>query len=213
MRLVKFAFLHARLLDAKGVAGGLAALVAIAAIVIAAEPAGAQQAGAYIPAPFLTTGHLVASCGQFCLQDGGGAGATTGANTFTGAQTAPAFIPNGTTPPSLGLYAPTGGGNGFAGHTTTYGTAPTVASGSGDCGTAPSIVGNDNNGRITVGSSTNGGQCTLTFAAAWNHAPQCVAGDEGHNLNLQPVPTTTTLVIKAVLTAGDTLAYRCTDYD
>jgi hypothetical protein len=51
-------------------------------------------------------------------------------------------------------------------HVIYTGTAPGVATGAGDCGTSPSVAGNDSVGRVTVGSSTNGGKCTLTFSAA-----------------------------------------------
>jgi len=89
----------------------------------------------------------------------------------------------------------------------------TVANGSGDCGTSPSIAGNDNIGRITVGSSTNGGKCTVTFAKTWeDNAPVCFVDDETTSSALRPEPTTTTLTINGTLTAGDKLVYRCAQY-
>ena len=96
------------------------------------------------------------------------------------------------------------------------GATPTVGSGASDCGTSPAVVGHDNVGRVTVGSSTNGGKCTITFANAWTTQPVCVVQDETTPANLvHPVYSgVTKLVITASgsLTAGDTLSYSCTSY-
>lgn len=65
------------------------------------------------------------------------------------------------------------------------------------CGTSPSIVGNDNAGRITAGT---GGptSCTITFAKAWQvNAPSCFANDESASLLMTATTTKTTLVITA----------------
>src|SRR5207237_673773 len=51
---------------------------------------------------------------------------------------------------------------GMLGHQITTGTTPALGSGASDCGTSPSIGGNDSAGRVTVGSA-NGGSCTITF--------------------------------------------------
>src|SRR5579872_5667272 len=83
----------------------------------------------------------------------------------------------------------------------TSGTVPVVSSGAGDCGTSPAIAGNSNVGRITVGSSTNGGKCTVTFAAPYAHPPVCYTQDETSNARLTYATTTTTaLVINAAST-------------
>jgi hypothetical protein len=67
----------------------------------------------------------------------------------------------------------------ISGHTRYLGVTPTVSSGATDCGTSPSVVGSESAGRVTVGSSTNGGKCTLTFATAWvTNGPACSAFDE-----------------------------------
>lgn len=97
------------------------------------------------------------------------------------------------------------------------GTVPTIASGATDCGTSPVIAGNNNVMRITVGSGTNGGKCTVTFATTnpWTNAPVCRANDETTVANLvQTTPTTTTVVVKAVsaLTAGDAIGVVCGGY-
>ncbi len=100
-------------------------------------------------------------------------------------------------------------------HKSYTGTVPVVTSGSGDCGTSPVIAGNDNVGRVTVGSSSNGGHCTVTFNAAWTNKPICtVANETSGARTVFPVPTLTTLVITAAstLTAADSLVYSCAGY-
>lgn len=93
------------------------------------------------------------------------------------------------------------------------GTAPSVGSGAGDCGTTPSIVGNDNVGRVTVGGVANGGKCTVTFAVAWTNAPICVVEEETTANLVRPANVTTTAVeITGTLVAGDKLAYQCFGY-
>lgn len=97
------------------------------------------------------------------------------------------------------------------------GTVPTVANGATDCGTSPVIAGNNNIMRITVGSGTNGGKCTVTFAAnnPWTNSPICHANDETTVANVvQTTPTTTAVVVKAVstITAGDAISVSCGGY-
>ncbi len=99
----------------------------------------------------------------------------------------------------------------------TTGTTPAVASGSSACGTSASVVGNNRTGVVTVGSSTNGGVCTLTFAGSlsFTHAPVCWVYDVTTPTNLvHPVTTVTTLAITAAsaITAGDKLNYLCEGY-
>lgn len=98
----------------------------------------------------------------------------------------------------------------------TGGAVPTVGSGSGDCGTSPAIAGNSSVGRVTVGSSANGGKCTVTFAAPYPHAPACYTQDETANARLTFATTTSaTLVINAAttFTAADSLVYSCAGYN
>ena len=97
------------------------------------------------------------------------------------------------------------------------GLMPVVTAGAGDCGTGPALAlaSNDNVGRITVGSSANGGQCTLTFATAFSHAPVCYTQDETSNSRLTyALASTTGVVIKAAstFTAADSLVYSCVGY-
>jgi hypothetical protein len=88
-----------------------------------------------------------------------------------------------------------------------------VATGAGDCGTSPSVAGNDSVGRVTVGSSTNGGKCTLTFSAAWATAPVCTCHNETTAQLCRPVgASTTTVALTGTLTAGDKLAFHCAGY-
>jgi len=92
------------------------------------------------------------------------------------------------------------------------GTAPTVGSGATDCGTSPAIAGNDNIMKITVGSSTNGGKCTFTFAQAWVIAPVCIAQDQTTVIPMRAPSTTTTVTVYGAIVAGDTISVRCLGY-
>jgi hypothetical protein len=91
-----------------------------------------------------------------------------------------------------------------------------VATGSSDCGTSPAIAGNDNVGRVTVGSSTNGGKCTITFATAWPHIPICSSYNEtsptARSVTYAATTTTLTITSTSTLTAADSLVYRCAGY-
>lgn len=99
------------------------------------------------------------------------------------------------------------------GHQNFTGTSPAVSSGVLDCGTTPSIVGNDNVGRVTVGSSTNGGACTITFASSWTNAPICMVEDETTNILVRATSVgASSFQISGVLVAGDSLTYRCSGY-
>jgi hypothetical protein len=97
-------------------------------------------------------------------------------------------------------------------HVVLNGTAPAIGSGSSDCGTSPAIAGNDNVGLITVGSSTNGGLCTVTFHTAWTTAPVCFCQDRTTGNILKPPSTTTTLKCTGTLTAADQISYLCIGY-
>ena len=101
---------------------------------------------------------------------------------------------------------------GMLGHQIMTGATPTVGSGSSDCGTSPSIGGNDSAGRVTVGA-TNGGQCTITFATPWPNPPVCSAFDETTGNLVRPIATSTSSVaLTGTLMAGDTLVYHCVGY-
>lgn len=98
-------------------------------------------------------------------------------------------------------------------HVLYSGATPSLATGATDCGTSPAFVGaaNDNLGKITVGSSTNGGKCTVTFAAQWAQAPVCMVSDETTGVLVRPVATNSQVAITGVIVAGDTVNYRCAD--
>lgn len=92
-------------------------------------------------------------------------------------------------------------------HFLTTGSAPSVSS----CGTGPSVTGNDNVGRVTVGTGVVT-SCTLTFNQSWGTAPVCVLNDETTTLLVKAVATTTTLVISGTSLTGDTIGYHCIGY-
>jgi hypothetical protein len=98
-------------------------------------------------------------------------------------------------------------------HLTFASVAPSIGSGPSDCGTSPNVVGNDTAGRITVGSGTNGGKCTLTFAKTWPNAPICTATDETTGVLVTPKgPARSSVAFTGSIVAGDTLAYHCFGY-
>jgi len=101
---------------------------------------------------------------------------------------------------------------GMLGHQIVSGATPTVGAGPGDCGTAPSIGGNDGAGRVTVGAS-NGGRCTITFVAPWPNPPVCSAFDETSGVLVRPsASSVSSIALIGALNAGDTLVYQCVGY-
>lgn len=131
----------------------------------------------------------------------------TNANT-----TLPALVIDSSSNVGIGTLTP-GAPLTVFGHEHFTGTAPTVSTGALDCGTAPALVGNDNVGRVTVGSGTNGGACTLTFAVTWTNAPICMVEDETTNILTRATSVGTgSFKISGVLVAGDSLTYRCIGY-
>lgn len=101
---------------------------------------------------------------------------------------------------------------GMLGHQIMTGATPVVGSGSSDCGTSPSIGGNDSAGRITVGAA-NGGQCTITFASPWPNPPVCSAFDETTGNLVRPMATSNNSVsLIGMLAAGDSLVYQCVGF-
>jgi len=94
------------------------------------------------------------------------------------------------------------------GHIETKGTVPSIASG---FGTSPSIVGNDNNGQVTVGTGGSATTGTINFASTWANAPMCVANHQGAILPVRAVATTTQLTIDAssAFTASGVIDFQC----
>jgi hypothetical protein len=101
---------------------------------------------------------------------------------------------------------------GMLGHQITTGATPAVGSGSNDCGTSPSIGGNDSAGRITVGAA-NGARCTISFVSPWPNPPVCSAFDETTGNLVRPAATSNSSVsLIGTLTPGDSVVYQCVGY-
>lgn len=101
---------------------------------------------------------------------------------------------------------------GMFGHQITTGATPAVGSGSSDCGTSPSIGGNDSAGRVTVGAA-NGGRCTITFVSPWPNPPVCSAFDETTGTLVRPMATSTArLALTGTFADGDVLVYQCVGF-
>jgi hypothetical protein len=96
------------------------------------------------------------------------------------------------------------------------GAVPAVATGAADCGTSPTIAGNNTTGVVTVGTSTNGGKCTVTFVGVWRQIPHCFCNNRTAVIRTcQAIGTTNTtnattaLTATSTFTAGDVLDYLC----
>jgi hypothetical protein len=101
---------------------------------------------------------------------------------------------------------------GMLGRQIMTGAAPALGSGPSDCGTSPSIGGNDSVGRITVGAGS-GGRCTITFVHPWPNPPVCSTFDETSEKLVRPTATSTTSVaLTGSFVAGDSLLYHCVGY-
>jgi len=88
--------------------------------------------------------------------------------------------------------------------------SPTVTTGAADCGTSPSVSGNDVQGKVTVGTSTNGGKCTLTFAQAYSQPVLCHCQNNSAAQLCRALNGTTTAVeLTGTLAAGNVLQYAC----
>lgn len=101
---------------------------------------------------------------------------------------------------------------GMFGHQITTGPTPAVGSGSSDCGSSPSIGGNDSAGRVNVGAG-NGGRCTITFSLPWPNPPVCSAFDETTGTLARPVAASTASVaLTGTFVDGDVLVYNCVGF-
>lgn len=113
---------------------------------------------------------------------------------------------------SLSVGTPSGTGTAgyilLDGHVVSTGPTPTI----GSCGTGPSLVGNDNAGRVNVGSGVS--SCSINFAQAWTNAPLCSISNATARVALKVVPTTTGLTISAAanFAASTILTYQCVGY-
>lgn len=84
-------------------------------------------------------------------------------------------------------------------------TAPTLSA----CGTTPSIVGTDTNGKVTVGTGVTT-SCTLTFGTAFTNAPACtVSGDNTAVTYIATTSTTALTITSSADMASDVVSYIC----
>lgn len=91
---------------------------------------------------------------------------------------------------------------------------PSVSSqaSAGDCGTSPSVAGTDIAGKITVGSSTNQGQCRLTFGATVASGVSCFAQNiTSGRCVTGKAPTTSKVDFSGRFDAGDEIQYFCVE--
>lgn len=103
----------------------------------------------------------------------------------------------------------------WKGHTMSSGSAPTL--GGNALGTGPSVVGNDNAGRITVGTSPSGTTVNVNFATSWLNPPVCFGIDETTTtVNPLAITNETKAQVQfkpaATPTAGDKISYACVGY-
>jgi hypothetical protein len=95
-----------------------------------------------------------------------------------------------------------------SGHSLTNGSPPTISS----CGTTPngSVVGDDNEGTITVGGGAVTA-CTLTFLKTWGVAPICVITDNSTASigDISAISATAFTTSFSVSIGGGTIWYRC----
>lgn len=102
----------------------------------------------------------------------------------------------------------TNGASYFPGHinsTSRVGAPPTV----GTCGTSPTVVGSDNSGKVTTGSTATTA-CTLTFGVAFVVAPACIITTAVTNAGpLFVSTTTTTAVFNYASATSAVISYIC----
>lgn len=92
-------------------------------------------------------------------------------------------------------------------YTSNEGAAPVVSA----CGTTPAISGDDNSGKVTIGSGGLATSCTITFDTAWVSAPHCFVNNRTTIAVNQATTTTTTLTINSALAfaVGAEIDYHC----
>lgn len=93
------------------------------------------------------------------------------------------------------------------GHIEVSSTTPTLSS----CGTSPSIVGNDQWGKITVGS-VSAASCTMTFASPWINAPSCNIMSGTAITSPTGTTTTTAFTFGGTVITSDIIMYQCGSY-
>lgn len=95
-----------------------------------------------------------------------------------------------------------------SGHLITSGPIPTISV----CGTTPngSVVGDDNNGTITVGGGSVTA-CTLTFASTWGSSPTCQEADSSvtPTADISAISATAVTFGFSASIGGGTIWYHC----
>lgn len=76
------------------------------------------------------------------------------------------------------------------------------------CGTSPSIIGTDDAGRVTVGTSTVT-SCTINFSKTYMLAPACVASVNAILASSVTVSTSSIMVTTASTMASKVINYVC----
>lgn len=95
----------------------------------------------------------------------------------------------------------------FRGHIQTTATPPSGGTPT-SCGTgSPTVVGSDNAGLITEGTTASG--CTITFTTAFAARPFCNVTSETQLAAFAYVVTASTIVITNTSTSGDLIDYTC----
>jgi hypothetical protein len=114
----------------------------------------------------------------------------------------------------VGVTPRTAGALGMLGKQFFTGSAPTAEA---SCGAGATIGGNDNVGRVTLGTSP-GTSCLIDFYNSWgSQAPVCmIANETAGARGVYPQPTAAKLAIiadsGATMTAGDVISWMCRGY-
>lgn len=104
----------------------------------------------------------------------------------------------------------TGGGT-ITGHIVTSGPTPTITGGGG---AGASITGNDNAGRITIGTGIDVEMVEITFSSSWQNPPVCTSSNESAQVTCFTAATQTKLTItsSSAFMPGDVVAYSAIGY-
>lgn len=93
------------------------------------------------------------------------------------------------------------------GHIEVSSTTPVLSA----CGSSPSIVGNDQWGKVTVGGGVIG-TCTMTFAVPWVNAPSCNVLSGTAIASLAGTTSTTAFTFTGTSLTSDVVMYQCGSY-
>lgn len=98
------------------------------------------------------------------------------------------------------------------GHQVHGGATPTLTG----CGTGATVAGNDNVGRVTLGTGLTGvdADCQINFSKSWTTAPACFSNNETQVLVSRAVGATgsVTISVAAFLTDSNVYTYSCRGY-